>query len=136
VVEDLLATSPAWRQAQRVTHSPKTEFSGRPLTPLHKGHVDTIRLIVDFSCKCYGMGLFSTWRHSIVKMFQRSRPGSCFVRRFRRRRPRLPASFRLFSAGRCCRATARSETQRFPERSGLAQTYCNTRSGSQVPGRA
>lgn len=39
VVEDLLATSPAWRQAQRVTHAPKTEFSGRPLTPLHKGHV-------------------------------------------------------------------------------------------------
>ncbi len=38
-VEDLLATSPAWRQAQRVTHAPKTEFSGRPLTPLHKGHV-------------------------------------------------------------------------------------------------
>jgi hypothetical protein len=39
VVEDLLATSPAWRQAQRVTHAPKTEFSGRPLTPLHRGHV-------------------------------------------------------------------------------------------------
>jgi tRNA1(Val) A37 N6-methylase TrmN6 len=39
LVEDLLATSPAWRQAQRVTHAPKVEFSGRPLTPLHKGHV-------------------------------------------------------------------------------------------------
>jgi hypothetical protein len=39
LVEDLLATSPAWRQAQRVTHAPKAEFSGRPLTPLHKGHV-------------------------------------------------------------------------------------------------
>jgi hypothetical protein len=39
MVEDLLATSPAWRQAQRVTHAPKNEFSGRPLTPLHKGHV-------------------------------------------------------------------------------------------------
>jgi predicted RNA methylase len=39
LVEDLLETSPAWRQAQRVTHAPKTEFSGRPLTPLHKGHV-------------------------------------------------------------------------------------------------
>jgi tRNA1(Val) A37 N6-methylase TrmN6 len=39
VIEDLLATSPAWRQAQRITHAPKNEFVGRPLTPLHKGHV-------------------------------------------------------------------------------------------------
>jgi predicted RNA methylase len=39
VVEDLLTSSPAWRQAQRVTHAPKNEFAGRPLTPLHKGHV-------------------------------------------------------------------------------------------------
>lgn len=39
LVEDLLQTSPAWRQAQCVTHAPKSEFVGRPLTPLHKGHV-------------------------------------------------------------------------------------------------
>jgi len=39
LIEDLLQTSPAWRQAQRITHAPKTEFAGRPLTPLHKGHV-------------------------------------------------------------------------------------------------
>ena len=39
MIEDLLEGSPAWRQAQRITHAPKTEFSGRPLTPLHKGHV-------------------------------------------------------------------------------------------------
>jgi hypothetical protein len=38
-VEDLLPTSPAWRQSQRVTHAPKNELAGRPLTPLHKGHV-------------------------------------------------------------------------------------------------
>lgn len=38
-IEDLLDSSPAWRQAQRITHAPKTEFCGRPLTPLHKGHV-------------------------------------------------------------------------------------------------
>ncbi len=38
-IEDFLDSSPAWRQAQRITHAPKTEFSGRPLTPLHKGHV-------------------------------------------------------------------------------------------------
>ena len=39
LIEDLLDHSPAWRQAQRITHAPRTEFSGRPLTPLHKGHV-------------------------------------------------------------------------------------------------
>jgi hypothetical protein len=39
LIEDLLASSPAWLQAQRVTHAPGTEVSGRPLTPLHKGHV-------------------------------------------------------------------------------------------------
>ncbi len=39
LIEDLLDNSAAWRQAQRITHAPKTEFSGRPLTPLHKGHV-------------------------------------------------------------------------------------------------
>jgi hypothetical protein len=39
LIEDLLPTSAAWRQAQRITHAPKTEFVGRPLTPLHKGHV-------------------------------------------------------------------------------------------------
>jgi tRNA1(Val) A37 N6-methylase TrmN6 len=39
IVEDLLRTSPAWRQSQRVTHAPKNELAGRPLTPLHKGHV-------------------------------------------------------------------------------------------------
>lgn len=39
LIEDLLDHSPAWRQAQRITHAPKTDFSGRPLTPLHKGHV-------------------------------------------------------------------------------------------------
>jgi 16S rRNA G966 N2-methylase RsmD len=38
-LEDLLAKSPAWRQARRVTHAPKPEFAGRPLTSLHQGHV-------------------------------------------------------------------------------------------------
>jgi hypothetical protein len=39
LIEDLLENSPAWLQAQRITHAPRAEFSGRPLTPLHKGHV-------------------------------------------------------------------------------------------------
>jgi len=38
-LEDLLADSPAWRQTRRVTHAPMPEFSGRPLTSLHQGHV-------------------------------------------------------------------------------------------------
>jgi hypothetical protein len=38
-LEDLLSSSPAWRQAKRVTHAPKPEFAGRPLTTLHQGHV-------------------------------------------------------------------------------------------------
>jgi len=38
-IEDLVPASPAWRQAQRVTHAYRSEFAGRPLTPLHKGHV-------------------------------------------------------------------------------------------------
>jgi predicted RNA methylase len=38
-IEDLLESSPAWRQAQRITHAPAAQFSGRPLTPLHRGHV-------------------------------------------------------------------------------------------------
>ena len=38
-LEDLLVNSPAWRQAKRVTHAPKPEFAGRPLTSLHQGHV-------------------------------------------------------------------------------------------------
>ena len=39
LLEDLLTNSPAWRQAKRITHAPKPEFAGRPLTSLHQGHV-------------------------------------------------------------------------------------------------
>jgi hypothetical protein len=38
-IEDLLEKSPAWLQAQRVTHAQRKQFLGRPLTPLHAGHV-------------------------------------------------------------------------------------------------
>jgi Uncharacterised methyltransferase family (DUF6094) len=38
-LEDLLANSPAWRQAKRITHAPKPQFAGRPLTSLHQGQV-------------------------------------------------------------------------------------------------
>ena len=38
-IEDLLPKSAAYRQAQRVLAGPPKQFSGRPLTPLHAGHV-------------------------------------------------------------------------------------------------
>jgi hypothetical protein len=38
-IEDLLVKSPATLQVRRVTEARKIEFTGRPLTPLHKGHV-------------------------------------------------------------------------------------------------
>jgi SAM-dependent methyltransferase len=39
VVEDLLPRSPAYRQASRTLFGEVTSVSGRPLTPLHGGHV-------------------------------------------------------------------------------------------------
>ena len=38
-IEDLLPRSAAYRQAQRILFGPPKQFSGRPLTPLHAGHV-------------------------------------------------------------------------------------------------
>lgn len=42
LIEDLLEQSPAWRQAKRITHAPRMEFVGRPLTPLHSGHLSLL----------------------------------------------------------------------------------------------
>lgn len=39
VVEDILPRSTAYRQAGRILFAPRTAVSGRPLTPLHAGHV-------------------------------------------------------------------------------------------------
>lgn len=39
LIEDSLAESPASLQARRITHAEKTVITGRPLTPLHSGHV-------------------------------------------------------------------------------------------------
>ena len=38
-VEDLLPSSPAYRQAGRILFAPELSATGRPLTPLHGGHV-------------------------------------------------------------------------------------------------
>src|SRR6516165_813085 len=41
-IEDLLPQSAAYRQAQRVLFAPKSHERGRPLTPLHAGHVSIL----------------------------------------------------------------------------------------------
>jgi len=38
-IEDLLPQSPAYRQARRILFAPEARENGRPLTPLHQGHV-------------------------------------------------------------------------------------------------
>jgi hypothetical protein len=38
-IEDLLPQSPAYRQARRILFAPEARAKGRPLTPLHQGHV-------------------------------------------------------------------------------------------------
>lgn len=39
VIEDLLPKSAAYRQARRILFAPEARETGRPLTPLHQGHV-------------------------------------------------------------------------------------------------
>ena len=41
-IEDLLQQSPAYRQAQRVLFAPASHERGRPLSPLHGGHVSIL----------------------------------------------------------------------------------------------
>jgi hypothetical protein len=41
-IEDLLARSPAYRQARRILFAPESRERGRPLTPLHAGHVSIL----------------------------------------------------------------------------------------------
>jgi hypothetical protein len=70
-IEDLLPTSPAYRQIAQILNPQPISINKRPLIPLHKGHIGPIRDIADFSCKPLKKRLFSRWRHSIVKMFYR-----------------------------------------------------------------
>ncbi len=41
-IEDLLPQSPAYRQARRILFAPESHERGRPLTPLHAGHVSIL----------------------------------------------------------------------------------------------
>ena len=71
-IEDLLLKSAAWRQASRILWASRPKVNGRPLTPLHAGHVAI--------CAVSGMldGIFGSGetRHvaawSSVKMVDRS----------------------------------------------------------------
>jgi hypothetical protein len=71
IIEDLLITSPAYRQVAQILDPQPISLNTRPLTPLHKGHIGPIRDIADFSCKPFEKRLFFRWRHSIAKMFYR-----------------------------------------------------------------
>lgn len=72
-IDDLLPTSPAYRQVSQLLNPQPVSLNTRPLTPLHKGHIGPIRNIAYFSCKPFRTPLFSRWRHSIVKMLYRMR---------------------------------------------------------------
>jgi len=72
-IEDLLPSSPAYRQVAQILDPQPILLNTRPLTPLHKGHIGPIRSIADFSCKPFKKRLLFRWRHSIVKMFYRTR---------------------------------------------------------------
>ena len=41
-IEDLLPKSPAYRQARRILFAPEAREKGRPVTPLHQGHVSLL----------------------------------------------------------------------------------------------
>ena len=70
-IEDLLPTSPAYRQVAQILNPQPISINKRPLIPLHKGHIGPIRNVADFSCKPLRKRLLSRWRHSIAKMFYR-----------------------------------------------------------------
>jgi hypothetical protein len=70
-IEDLLPTSPAYRQVAQLLDPQPISITTQPLTPLHKGHIGPIRNIADFSCKPLKKRLLFRWRHSIGKMFYR-----------------------------------------------------------------
>jgi len=54
VLEDLLPSSRAYRQAGRILFAPEVQVHGRPLTPLHAGHVGIL------SCSGLLNGVFGT----------------------------------------------------------------------------
>src|SRR5437868_21916 len=49
VLEDLLPSSRAYRQAGQILFAPEVQIHGQPLTPLHAGHVGPIRNV---AAKC------------------------------------------------------------------------------------
>jgi predicted RNA methylase len=54
-IEDMLPKSAASLQARRVTHAEQVAFSGRPLTPLHAGHV-ALCAVSGLLNGCFGEG--------------------------------------------------------------------------------
>lgn len=137
-VENLLAGSPAYRQANRILFAPEIRATGRPLTPLHGGHVDTIRHVVDFPCKSRRTRLLSSWLHFIVEMFQaicctdRARSDVSVVAGERQQHHFVFSGGPLLPVAACP-----ANANLFFERSvAFAEIDFNARSGSQVSGSA
>ena len=68
-IEDMLPQSAAYRQAGHILFAEPVSATGRPLTPLHSGHVSPIRRFVDFCCKYFRAGLVCSGRYPIMKLF-------------------------------------------------------------------
>lgn len=81
-IEDLLPRSSAYRQAARILFPQPAAFNGRPLTPLHKGHVAL--------CAVSGMlnGVFGSGKDLHVAAWQGSR-----LRIARRKQRKMEPSF-------------------------------------------
>jgi len=71
-IEDLLPQSAAYRQAGRILFAEPVAATGRPLTPLHAGHVRSIRRFLDLCCKPLRKRLICTRRYRIVRFVFRS----------------------------------------------------------------
>lgn len=87
-VEDMLPKSAAWRQASRVIFAPPRKINGRPLTPLHAGHVALCAVggMLDGICGSGEDRHVAAW--SSVKMVDRSEevePDGTIIQRERER---------------------------------------------------
>jgi hypothetical protein len=66
-IEDLLPQSAAYRQAGRILFAEPVSATGRPLTPLHAGHVCPIRSFEDLCCNPLSREVICTGRYHIVR---------------------------------------------------------------------
>jgi hypothetical protein len=70
-VEDLLPQSAAYRQAGRILFAEPASATGRPLTPLHAGHVGLL------ACSGLLNGIFGSGDHRHIAFWQAVKARSC-----------------------------------------------------------